>query len=43
MIDHCYAVSGEINPLFFISSLFSFMFLLTFIYLFLENSNQKPF
>jgi hypothetical protein len=23
MIDHCYAVSGEINPLFFISSILS--------------------
>jgi hypothetical protein len=41
MIDHCYAVSGEINPLFFISSILSLnLCLLLFMHLFLENKNQ---
>jgi len=41
MIDHCYAVSGKINPLFsLITTLFTFMSF-TFMYLFLENKNQN--
>jgi len=42
MIDHCYAVNGEINPLFFISSLLSLnlCLLLLCIYLFLKKQNQ---
>jgi hypothetical protein len=44
MIDHCYAVSGEINPLFFISSLFCLnLCLFTFMQLFSVNKNQKIF
>jgi len=34
MIDHCYAVSGEINPLFFLSSLLS-LFLCIYFYVLL--------
>jgi hypothetical protein len=33
MIDHCYAVSGEINPLFFLSFLLS-LFLCLYFYAF---------
>jgi hypothetical protein len=41
MINHCYAVSGEINPtiLSLITTLFTFMSF-TFIHLFLENKYQ---
>jgi hypothetical protein len=41
MIDHCYAVSGEINPLFFISSLLSLnLCLLLLCIYFLKKQNQ---
>jgi hypothetical protein len=44
MIDHCYAMSGEINFLFFLSSLLYFIFMsFTFMYLYLENKNQTSF
>jgi hypothetical protein len=43
MINRCYAVSGEINPLFsLITTLFTIMSF-TFMYLFLENKNQTSF
>jgi len=43
MIDHCYAVSGElIHYSSLITTLFIFMSF-TFMYLFLENKNQTSF
>jgi len=40
MIDHCYAVNGEINPLFFLSSLLFYIYVFYFYVIIFRK--QKP-
>jgi hypothetical protein len=41
MIDHCYAVSGEINPLFFISSILSLNLCLLLLCIYFKKTKIK--